>query len=641
MKYSYNWLQSYFEKTLPSAKEIEQVLGLRAFEPEGIEETAEDTILDFDILPNRAHDCLSHWGLAKEIALLFPEFKLKENSTKNAFPAGYSSYEDDLQVQIIEPEMCRRYMAVSVKNIKVQSSPEWLKKRLLAIGQKPINNVVDATNYVMFNLGQPLHAFDKSKLDGQQIVVRRATSQEKINLLSGEEVGLDEDTLIIADQQSPLAIAGIKGGKKAEVNEKTTSIVIESANFHPVKTRLTSRKYKVHTDSSKRFENEISTELAELAIYQVLELILEIAGSSETLVGKVYDIHPKPTPNKTILFNPASAQRILGVEVGLDFIKNTLMMLGIKVSQNKDDLWELKVPSLRFDLKQAEDIIEEIGRVFGYENIKATLPEKLDIVINKEFWLISKVRQTLEENGWYEVSTYTFSASGEIEMANALASDKRFLRTNLAEYFYESLTKNFRNRELFGLDGVKQFEIGSVFFNDTQHLHLILGEANNKKKQKLEELNNAINLLEEKLGKITVVKQDDELGYCEISLTSTIDKVNSNSYEDIDLSPEGSTANSRKFHEFSIYPHMTRDISIWLPADTSPEKVVEVIKDKIGHLLVREPRVFDKFSKEDKTSYAFRLVLQSNERTLTDEEVNKQMDLIVQEINSKENWEVR
>ncbi len=284
MLFSYNWLQSFFNKNLPKPEKLADVLTIHSFEVKGIKNIilpsgTKDSILDIDVLPNRTHDCYSHLGVAKEISALFnlplsPSKKQKLDIVKK-------SAEDYLKLEVKEPALCRRYIAGVMTGIKVASSPGWLIDRISAIGQKPINNVVDCANYVMFELGQPLHAFDMNKVKGgkiSSIVVRRAKKEERITTLDNREVDLDESILVIADNKDPLAIAGIKGGKYAEIERKTKNIIIESANFDHVNIRLTSQKIGLRTGASVGFENEISPALAETAIDRVMALIQETSG---------------------------------------------------------------------------------------------------------------------------------------------------------------------------------------------------------------------------------------------------------------------------------------------------------------------------------------------------------------------------
>lgn len=632
MKYSYNWLQSYFDQPLPSAEDIETRVSLQAFEPEEIEAMENDTMLDFDVLPNRAHDSLCHRGLAKEISMLF-NLPLKENR----YPARKEDIADSevgLCVNLKEKKLCRRYIGRVIENIEVKESPQWLKDQLATIGQRSINNVVDATNYVMFDLGQPLHAFDLNKLsDKKEIIVRKAKKDEGMTLLTGEEVKLDKDNLVIADHDGPLAVAGVKGGDKAEVDNNTTSIVLEAANFEPVSTRKTSRSLKIQTDSSKRFENEITPELAAEAIEAVTDLILDMAGTVETKLGNPADSYPDPVEAWSVPLTLEKTNRLLGTLLGVNEVEYILERLDCQYEAS-GETWNVWPPVHRLDLKIQEDIIEEIGRLHGFDNIPANLPTNPKPPVHKPTYYTALIRNYLIDQGFHEVYTYTFTDHGEVEMANALASDKNFLRTNLHEGLTKSLEKNLKNAELFGGEDVKQFEVGSVFTGDSEEFHLALAFGSQRKKASFD-LESVIQELGEKLG--ANLKAEFHNGIAELNLTPIIESLSQpDSYLSAGLNYQ---PDEKNFAPISAYPFVLRDIAVWLPAETAPEDLLNLIRQHSGELLAREPRQFDRYEKDGRVSYAYRIVLQSQDKTLTDEEANSVMDTVV--ANLPEGWEVR
>src|SRR3989344_5712405 len=308
---SYNWLQSYFKEKLPPPEKVAELLIFHAFEVESIEKKGNDTILDVKVLPDRAHDALSHRGIARELAVHL------QTHIVNTIPPKKSPSEKShgaLSIDVKDPILCRRYMGRIIEGVEVRPSPQWLVERLESIGQKSINNIVDATNFVMFDLGQPLHAFDANKVDGG-IIVRNAEGGEKITTLDGKEIKLDNQTLVIADSKSPLAIAGIKGGKKAEINADTASIILEAANFSPTNIRKTSRRLGIQTDSSKRFENERSPEGVEEAMERITMLIMEVAGEKDTRVGDIVDIYPRKPTQYVVGVSIDEVNRILGTNI--------------------------------------------------------------------------------------------------------------------------------------------------------------------------------------------------------------------------------------------------------------------------------------------------------------------------------------
>jgi len=321
---SYNWLQSYFKEKLPSPEKVAELLIFHAFEVESVEKKVNDTILDVKVLPDRAHDTLSHRGIARELAV---HLNTRIIDTKKSEKSQTEKSHRTLSIDVKDSALCRRYAGRIIEGVEVRPSPQWLVERLESIGQKSINNIVDATNFVMFDIGQPLHAFDTNKVDGD-IIVRNAEGGEKITTLDGKEVELNNQTLLIADERSPLAIAGIKGGKKAEINADTANIILEAANFSPTNIRKTSRRLGIQTDSSKRFENERSPEGVEEAMERITTLIVEVAGGKDTKVGDVVDMYPRKPASYVVGVSTDEVNRILGTNISEKEIALILSHMG-------------------------------------------------------------------------------------------------------------------------------------------------------------------------------------------------------------------------------------------------------------------------------------------------------------------------
>ncbi|PCI19594.1 hypothetical protein COB64_03570 [Candidatus Wolfebacteria bacterium] len=649
MLVSYNWLQSYIEDTLPDPESLVDSLSLHAFEIEGLdpiriddsqgESTSNGTgqiidwVIDVDVLPNRAHDALSHFGIAREITVILG-LTLKERTRKQI-----EAKDSDLEIEIKNKDKCRRYIGREIDNIQVGPSPDWLKKSLETIGQKSINNVVDATNYVMFSFGQPLHAFDADKLESKKIIIRDAKEGEKITLLTGEEISLSSLHLVIADEAGALAIAGVKGGTKAEVEKSTTNIIIESANFEPVSTRKTAHALHIHTDSVKRFENEISPEFSQIGMDEVVELISEIAGSHSTKINTQVDVYPHPVESWRVQLRSDDISAVLGVTISLREVEDILKRFGFEYSE-ATGIFDIAIPFYRLDLKIKEDVIEEIARIYGYSNIKGIIPnDTVEREVNKKFYYASKIRKFLTEHAYSEVYTYSFVHSGDVEMINPLASDKKFLRNSLVEGLQKSVELNSHNKDLLMLDAIKIFEIGTVFKKNREHMSLALAST-----EKQKELENSIEMLGEHLG----IKLNGKLfeNVLEIDLDDAMEVLpDVDEYGDVLKVSEVTTL----FSPISQYPVISRDIAVWIPNNQSKEDLVSLIKDRAGTLLVTEPRLFDQFTPEKdsgnkyegNTSYAYRLVFQSQEKTLSDNEVNVFMDAINKGISSKSDWEVR
>lgn len=325
---SLEWIAEYLKKPLPKPERVADALTFHACEIEGVSGKGKNAVLDVKVLPNRAHDCLSHVGLAREIGAILeipfrgaPKAKLPKPSKGFASPA----------IDVDDAAACPRYMAIAIDGVKIGPSPAWLKKRLEAVGARSINNVVDATNYVMLELGQPLHAFDRTKLSGDRIVVRAAKEGESMTTLDGKDLLLTQETLVIADALGALGVAGVKGGTKAEIDASTTSIVIESANFEPTGIRRTSQRIGIRTDASKRFESGLAPEYAEEALARAVAIICEIAGGKHTRVSAPVDRYARPMRPYRTGISAREASRILGMPIEEKASLSVLSRLGFTV----------------------------------------------------------------------------------------------------------------------------------------------------------------------------------------------------------------------------------------------------------------------------------------------------------------------
>ncbi len=637
MKISYNWLQTYFKDPLPTPEKLAELFTFRFAEVESVEAFQDDTVLDVKVLPDRAHYALCHKGIATEIAAItklsmhLPEASFAVTSTKK------------VAVVIENQTLCRRYTARYIENVTVGISPSGFVEALAAIGQRSINNIVDAANFAMFDIGQPLHAFDADKITGS-ITVRMAKAGETITTLDGKDVVLSPEILIIADDAGPLALAGIKGGKRAEVDAQTKNIIIEAAHFDPAYIRKASAMLGIRTDSSKRYENEITPEWAALGSERVSALIaLMIPG---VLVGELADAYPVKAESRHMAFDPRYASQLLGTEISEKIAADILTSFGIGVAVGENGL-DLTLPPERLDLILPEDVVEEIGRIYGYENIAAVPPPKLaeQIVPPKSMYYEEKIRDTLVALGFSEVFTYSFRSQGAVEIEKSMASDKNFLRENLISNIEEALVRNAHNSDLLGLDDVKIFEIGKVFDPASEKRSLALGVRKIKKEKGVTDesiLQAAFEACEKILGSSTpsVVKKSEAGAVTEILLDSFFAALpNPTSW---DLAPYAQA--NTIYRKISAYPFMLRDIAVFVPIETSQDEISALIVSQAGELLVRV-RLFDIFTKtfEDgsqKTSYAFRLVFQSYEKTLSDDEANVIMERITAAVSAR-GWEVR
>ncbi|MES2436688.1 MAG: phenylalanine--tRNA ligase subunit beta [Patescibacteria group bacterium] len=648
MKISYNWLQTYFKDPLPSPTELGDLLTFHVFEIESIDEVGNDTILDVKVLPDRAHYALSHKGVAYEIAAITntpvheKPLAIKRESIKDS---------QELIVNIYD-ERCIRDSKVVLKNITVETSPEWLKERLTAIGQRSISNIVDATNYVMFDRGQPLHAFDFDKLtkkDGKAAIgLKKANAGDKITTLGGKEYTLDADTLVFTDEYNNdalLDIAGIKGGTLAEVDANTKNIVVLSANFDASYIRKTSTKYGIRTDASKRSENNISPELTMDGLLQVVQLITDISKTAPTIEG-IVDYYPKVITQPKVVISTDYIVKMLGVNISEPEITTILQRLQISYL-HKEGVFEIMPPLWRRDLVIAQDVVEEVGRIYGYKKLPSTqLPEtSFKPAVNKLFYYSNKIRTILTEAGFSEVYTYALQNKGEVEILNPLASDKNYLRKDLVTGISQSLELNVRNADLLGLDQIKIFEIGKAFAKDAESTKFALG-VKNAKKMKVKEgqaIKDILQKIGEALGTTLDLKIADTDTVFELDFDALIEQLpQPTAYEPYIRSEEVTT-----YKKFSAYPFAVRDIAVFTPEGTSKETVRSVIEKYAGDIVLTEKiRLFDEFTKtlEDgskKISFGFRMVFQSYERTLTEEEINAVMKSITDDMNMREGWQVR
>lgn len=649
MDISYKWIQEeYFDTALPKPEELVERITKGAFEIESIEKRGDDYVIDVDVLPNRAHDCLCHRGIAKEIGVLL-EKSVKEKVYEDI--EGESSVNDKLEVIVEEPELCPRYIGRYIQGIKVGPSPKWLKERVESIGQRSINNIVDITNYILFDLGQPLHVFDADKIEGGKIVVRKAKNGEKITTLDGKEVELDDTMLVIADAKEPLALAGVKGGLKAEVDEHTTNVVIEAANFNSVSVRKTAQKTAVKTDASKRYENGISSEIAGWGMKAATELMREAAGTNSTVIGKVKDVYSKKEEIVDVIVSLEKVNRVLGVEITEEELESIFERFGFEYIE-KDDMYSIPIPFERLDLRIPEDIIEEVGRVYGYDNVPEVLPEGMDFKaqVHKMFYYQNKIRTFLVARGYADVQTYVFRPEGDIKLANPLAQDRPYVRANLTDGLMDALIMNARNVDLLGIDTVNIFENGAVFTKDREYVALGIGYHDPKKKKgkakEKETLEAILKELSDELGATVqgdIVDRPEGGAVVQIDMTKLVDELpQPETFGDV-LKTQPL---SERFKSISQYPFMTRDIAVFVNNEEDKKVLEKILVDRAGELLIREPRLFDVFKKQNddgtsRVSYAYKLVFQSYEKTLTDEEVNKIMDGMYTEITTHEGWEVR
>jgi phenylalanyl-tRNA synthetase beta chain len=367
MLISCNWLRELTGTKL-SPEDIRDRLTNVGLAVDAVEARGDDSVLDVEVPSNRG-DCLSHTGIARELAVIE---KSQVSSFKFQVKKARDKTSEFASVEILDADLCPRYAARVVRGVKIAPSPDWLVKKLETIGQRPINNVADITNYVLHEFGQPLHAFDLAKLTEKKIIVRRATKGESIKTLDGVDRKLDEHMLVIADAKEPVAVAGVMGGESSEISNLTTDVLIESAYFGAASVRRTAKLLGLHTEASHRFERGTDPEGVIAAQERCVALICEIAGGVAT--EDALDVYPNPIKPKSVVLRPERVESITSLEVELDEIKRILTALGFELRADESKSLSFVVPSWRHDVSIEEDLVEEVVRHTGYDKIETSLP---------------------------------------------------------------------------------------------------------------------------------------------------------------------------------------------------------------------------------------------------------------------------
>ena len=477
MLISYNWLRELTETTM-TPQELRERLTMVGLAIDAVEQNNGDYVLDVEVPSNRP-DCLSHVGIAREVATI-DLGNVRHPSGTPATVKGRS--EQFTSVEIRDPDLCPRYAGRVVRGVKIAPSPAWLAKRLEEIGQRPINNVADITNYVLHELGQPLHAFDLAKLTEHRIVVRRATAGETLKTLDGVDRKLDSEMLVIADAERPVALAGIMGGEDSEISSATTDVLIESAYFDPDSVRQTARKLGMDTEASRRFERGADRENVLRAQTRCIDLICEIAGGTAT--EDAVDVYPRSWSPRKVAFRPARVESLTSLRVDEPEMKRVLEALGFKAESGTDGTQSYLVPSWRVDVSLEEDLVEEIARHSGYDKIGSELPPA---TMSGEYQPTEMhrraLRRALSASGFDEAINFSFIAAeydDQIELLPKLAesnSESPFvslenpiienvvrMRPTLISGLLQSLRHNLNH----GIRDVRLFEIGRIFANSAE-----------------------------------------------------------------------------------------------------------------------------------------------------------------------------
>jgi phenylalanyl-tRNA synthetase beta chain len=644
-------------------------------------EIENDFVFEIGLTPNRA-DAMSHLGVARDLkAGLLRNEILVELITPSNSSFGVENRTHKIDIQVKDNNLVPRYCGVTISGVKVKESPQWIQNRLKSIGIVPTNNIVDATNYVLHELGQPLHAFDSSKISGDKIIVKTVAKGTKFITLDGVERELHEDDLMICDAEKPMCIAGVFGGIESGVTESTENIFLESAYFNPISIRKTAKRHALNTDASFRFERGIDPNLTEYALIHAALLIKEIAGGKIT--SDVMDIYPKKIQDHQVFLNFNNASSLIGEEIPKEIIKEILTSLDIKINNVTEAGLGMTIPAYRNDVTREADVIEEILRVYGYNNIKFT--EKLNASISanqliEDYQIQNKIGNQLTALGFHEMMgnsltspkyidlSKALSHENNIEMLNPLSNDLSVMRQSMLFNALEALSFN-SNRKISDL---KLFEFGKTYHQydagrqEPKHLSLLVSGLKGDKNWTLPSSKSTffyfkgfvINVLERlgitdysengtndenfseglsfsKNGKLLV-----EFGTINKSITANFGIDAETFYADFkwdDVLEEIATDNFI-LKAIPKFPKVKRDLALLIDESVTFDSLKKTAQQTEKKLL-KNINLFDVYTgsklPEGKKSYALSFTLQDEKRTLTDKQIDKIMKKLQQNFESE------
>lgn len=625
----------------------------------------DDVIFELEITSNRP-DCLSVVGLAREVSATFgTEYTIKKPTISNE----QGNINDMLSVTVENKDLCKRYMAKIVKDVKVEPSPKWLRDRLKSCGVKPINNIVDITNYVMLEYGNPLHSFDYDKIKGNKIVVRNANNNEKFETLDNQETELTNEMLVIADEKNPVAVAGVIGGLDSGVCENTNTIIIESANFNGASVRKTAKKLSKRTDSSSRFEKGLNSDLCQNSLIRVCELIQQLGAG--TVVGGEIDIKNYTESKNFIDFNFKYVNKFLGTDITRVEMIKILKSLDFEVENDK-----ITVPNFRIDVEHKADIAEEIARIYGYNNIPTTYPKGIANATLTPFQKFeNKVNDLMLQSGLYETITYSFISPkyydninlaqddilrNSIKIRNPLGEDTSVMRTTAIPSILEVLSRNFNNRN----PECMVYEIATEYLpvenqqlpKETKHLTIGMYGKNIDFYNIKGIVENLFENLKIKNIDIITCKNNKTFhsGRCgeficdeqNIGIIGEIHPIVAKNYN---LTTKAYVAKINMEELFKLvlsdiqykplpkFPASTRDLSLICNIDLPVGEIKKIILKDAGKL-VQSVNLFDVYTGEqieqDKKSVSYSIVLRSSENTLTDEQCDNIINKILKNLKT-------
>jgi len=679
VKISTLWLKDYV-KIRGTEEELADRLTMAGLEVERVEKASKGLIFETEVTPNRP-DWLSYLGVAREVAALYGS---PSNAPKNKISQKTVPFPIDFNVEIKDNEKCPYYTATIIKGIKPCSTPAPIKERLESVGLRSVNFIVDVTNFVLLESGQPLHAFDLNLLQGDSIIIRKAKNQERMTAIDGKVLEFTNEDLVIADRDRAIALAGVMGGKDTEVSDKTQDILLESAYFQPQTVRRTSHKYTLSTDSSYRFERRVDPEGVLWARERVISLLLEHTTVEE--ITKVKTVGRKPTIGKTVQLPYEKMDSLLGAKIPRSDVEKIFKNLGLSIVAKSKSQIKVKAPSFRPDLLQAVDLIEEAARIYGFDRLGETLPTLTTlpntITPKTKFEVVDQVIDHLAGAGFWEAQTFSIirgdfyeslfhNKSQLVNIHNSQNQDLNLMRPSLIPGLLESAVHNQNHGNKF----VKLFEVGRVYFaqgknlpNERSTLGMIsFGKpdkiwANDPKEQTLFDFKGTLEQLLASLGVKNVSWSEGESPYLSEGTALALNvkgKVAGHIGEasnellekgglegavmcaEIDLESILKIATrERRFQTISKYPVVTRDFSLLVPKDVSVSSVSQTILDE-GNEWLQDVRLFDVFEGKNipngVKSLAFSLEYQASDKTLASEEVQTEHARIAQVIQEKYN----
>ncbi|WP_270348947.1 phenylalanine--tRNA ligase subunit beta [Megamonas funiformis] len=650
-----------------------------------------DVVLEFELTANRA-DCFSVFGLVREIAAItgnkphFPEIKVNEDDN--------TKLNDIFSVEIADPDLCSRFSTRMLKNVKIGPSPEWMQQRLEGAGIRSINNVVDVTNFVMIELGHPMHAYDYDKITGKKLIARRAVEGEELHTLDDTSRKAKGEMLVIADSEKAAGLAGIMGGFETEITDTTTTVVLESADFYGPCIRRTARACGLSSEASGRFERGIDSETTIKALDRAAQLLQEMGAC--TICEGIVDVYPNPKQANYVTFTPEQINNHLGTNIAKDVMLNIITSVGFDVTKDENDEITVKVPSWRNDVTCMADISEEIARLHGFDKIKSTLPNGVSMqgTQSAKQTFIDKVKASLSSQGLYE--TISFALTNEetfnklnipqdsplrkaVPIMNPLSDEYPLVRTTLLSSIFDNLARNLARKN----DDVALFEVGSVFFPKAlpvtelpDEVVKIAGAITGRRNAQgwnqtndMVDFYDAKGIIEELLANLRVTRYTVEAGthYAMHPGKTALFKKGRDVIATVGevhpavLSAYGITkpvyifeldattvmkymAKDLKYKALPKYPATSRDLAMLVDVDVNAADIEKAMTKAAGQNLT-QITLFDVYTgkqvEEGKKSLAFSLTFQSNDKTLTDAEIDPAIEKIVAKLQKDFNANLR